>query len=79
MPFILAQTNNSWKIDKVLRIKSKIQFLKNVLEYVSFDNDSVSILLCLRNSKIVNFLGSVLFFEPTPKVLESKQNKQQRK
>ena len=28
---------------------------------------SDTIFLCLRNSKIANFLGSVSFFEPTPK------------
>ena len=38
---------------------------------------SVSIFMCLRNSKIVNFLGSVLFFEPTPKVLEKENNTKQ--
>ena len=32
---------------------------------------SDTIFLCLRNSKIANFLGSVSFFEPTPKVLEN--------
>ena len=42
---------------------------------------SDTIFLCLRNSKIANFLGSVSFFEPTPKVLEKcrKTGKQQRK
>ena len=38
---------------------------------------SVFIFMCLRNSKIVNFLGSVLFFEPTPKVLEKENNTKQ--
>ena len=35
---------------------------------------SDTIFLCLRNSKIANFLGSVSFFEPTPKVLELENN-----